>query len=255
MNVDIKVVKSGTIEEFAEAHHMTMDVIERELPEGSPMRYYAKFARCEVKNRGCLEGRFGNGSTPEEAIKSYATEISMQDLVFNAYTENRKEIKCWRLTGEPDKIIPKPVCLTQFASKDFGSFKDMAEYYESLKYVDDNLTIEDVIKDTQHLIRTIQKRFSKGEPMTGPHSIASFKLPIALSVPHNEIERIRKAINKEITGSDEPINIQLDDGSLIENPKFSQHRERLKQAHWNLCASHSKELEVTVYSDGSLEIA
>lgn len=160
MNVEIKAVKSGTIEEFAEAHQLTMDVVERELPERSPMRYYAKFARCEVKNRGCLEGRFGNGSTPEEAIKNYATEISMQDLVFNAHTENRKEIKCWRLTSEPANDS-KPACLTQFASERFGSFKDMAEYYESLKYVDDKLTTDEVAKDTQHLIRAIQKHFSK----------------------------------------------------------------------------------------------
>lgn len=159
MNVEIKAVKSGTIEEFAEANHLTMDVIERELPEGSPMRYYANFARCEVKNRGLLEGRIGNGSTPVEAISNYATEISMQDLVFNAHTENRKEVKCWRLTNEPSNE-DEPACLTQFASKDFSSFNDMAEYYESLKYVDDNLTIEDVIKDTQHLIRAIQKYFS-----------------------------------------------------------------------------------------------
>lgn len=91
--------------------------------------------------------------------------------------------------------------------------------------------------------------------MTGPYSIASFKLPISLSVPQHELKRIRRLLNKEITGSDEPINIQLSDGSLIENPKFTQYREKLRQAHWNLCASHSREIEVTVYSDGSLEIA
>ena len=91
--------------------------------------------------------------------------------------------------------------------------------------------------------------------MTEPYSFTSFKLPISLSVPQHEIDRIRKTLNKEITGSDEPVNIQLDDGSFIENPKFSQYREQLKQAHWNLCASHPREIEVTVYSDGSLEIA
>ena len=91
--------------------------------------------------------------------------------------------------------------------------------------------------------------------MTAPYSIASFKLPISLSIPQHEIDRIRKALNKEITGSDKPINIQLDNGNFIENPKFSQYREQLKRAHWNLCASHPREIEVTVYSDGSLEIA
>ena len=91
--------------------------------------------------------------------------------------------------------------------------------------------------------------------MKEPYSFTSFKLPISLSVPQHELERIRKVLNKEITGSDEPINIQLGDGSFIENPKFSQHREQLKRAHWNLCASHPREIEVTVYSDGSLEIA
>ena len=91
--------------------------------------------------------------------------------------------------------------------------------------------------------------------MTEPYSLTSFKLPISLSVPRHELERIRKVLNKEITGSDEPINIQLGDGSFIENPKFSQHREQLKRAHWNLCASHPREIEVIAYSDGSLEIA
>lgn len=91
--------------------------------------------------------------------------------------------------------------------------------------------------------------------MTGPHSFTSFKLPISLSVPQHEIDRTRKALNKQITGSDEPINIQLDDGSFIENPKFSQYRDQLKRAHWNLSASHPREIEVTVYSDGSMEIA
>lgn len=91
--------------------------------------------------------------------------------------------------------------------------------------------------------------------MNEPRSIASFKLPISLSAPQPEIDRIRKTINREITGSDEPINVQLEDGSFIENPKFSQYREQLKQAHWNLYASHAKEIEVTVHSDGSLEIA
>lgn len=91
--------------------------------------------------------------------------------------------------------------------------------------------------------------------MTGPYSFTSFKLPIALSVPQHELDRIRKLLNNEITGSDEPINIQLENGSFIENPKFTQHRERLRRTHWNLCASHPREIEVTVYSDGSLEIA
>jgi len=159
MDLEIQPIKCGSIDDFTEQHSLTMEIIERELPVGDSMRYYAKFKRCEVKIRGCLEGRFGNGSTPETAIQDYATQISTQDLVFNAYTGSRKEIKCWRLTSEQAKP-QKPVCLTQFAPGRFASFKDMAEYYENASLTE-SPGLEDVLSDTKYLVKAIQDYFTK----------------------------------------------------------------------------------------------
>ena len=83
--------------------------------------------------------------------------------------------------------------------------------------------------------------------------IANFKIPVALSIPIDRIEEIRNSINLAITGV-EDINIRDEDGRLVLDPKLNEHEMRLRQAHWNLNASHSSCVEVTVYSDGTMEI-
>lgn len=90
--------------------------------------------------------------------------------------------------------------------------------------------------------------------MTEPFKVTSFKLPISLKIPFHEIEDIRKKLNSAITGSEDPINIQLDNGHFIPNPKFSQFQNQLRSAHWMLNASQPAKVSVSVYSDGTMEI-
>lgn len=90
--------------------------------------------------------------------------------------------------------------------------------------------------------------------MDQPYIIAKFKLPVALSVPGSEIDRIRCLLSKSITGSDDPVNILDELGNFVENPRLSAFREQLQKAHWSLNASHYREIDVAVFSDGSLEI-
>jgi hypothetical protein len=87
------------IEAFADRNHLAMEINERKVSEGDPGRYYAQFLSTEVKEGGCLLGVFGNGPTPEDAIKDYARRISLRTLVWHANQKDRIEIDVPRLTN------------------------------------------------------------------------------------------------------------------------------------------------------------
>lgn len=99
MDITTNRIPSCTIEEFANRHGLEMVVVERKEPIGSPIRYYARFERAEIKTNGMLCNEFGNGENPEEAIMNYAVAIEMKTLVINAYQDDRKEIEVPRLIG------------------------------------------------------------------------------------------------------------------------------------------------------------
>lgn len=90
-------VKNQCIEAFAEEHGLVMKISERKKPVGDPSRYYASFKSAEVKDGPVLIGKYGNGKTPEEAIKEYAKEIDMKILVIDAFGPGRREIDVPRL--------------------------------------------------------------------------------------------------------------------------------------------------------------
>lgn len=62
-------------------------------PKGSNSKYYAKFGKCNAHIGSFYHGKFGDGKTPIAAIKDYCEEISGHNLIFNAYSENKFEIK------------------------------------------------------------------------------------------------------------------------------------------------------------------
>jgi len=97
MKIKRENIPSMTIEQFADAHNLVMEVNERRRPEGDPSRYYAHFEHCEVGGDGFLRGAYGNGATPEDAITEYAAAISLKRLVVGAYTPERREIDVPRL--------------------------------------------------------------------------------------------------------------------------------------------------------------
>jgi len=92
MKMTIFPVPQMTLEEFADANNLEMEVHERQLPDGHPARFYAEFKNCEVKQGGCLIGTYGDGATPGEAIANYAPQIALKHLVINAGTPQRMEI-------------------------------------------------------------------------------------------------------------------------------------------------------------------
>ncbi len=98
MQVVANTIKQGSIEEFAIANGLTMKVVERTLPIGDPMRFYAMFDQCDVQGDGVLIGEYGNGATPEEAIEAYAQRISLKTLIFNGHTNQERRFPVWRLT-------------------------------------------------------------------------------------------------------------------------------------------------------------
>jgi len=76
-----------------------MEIRERPLPPGDPLRFYASFKSIEEKRDGVLISIFGNGSTQEMAIEQYAARIHLKHLVFDSMG-NRKEINPTRITVE-----------------------------------------------------------------------------------------------------------------------------------------------------------
>jgi hypothetical protein len=55
------------------------------------------FAKAEIKDGSFLVSDFGVGNTFEEALKNYANKISGKTLVFDAYTDHRREVFVWKM--------------------------------------------------------------------------------------------------------------------------------------------------------------
>lgn len=94
MKIIRKPVLTMTLEEFAEEHDLTLEVVERGIDfRDTDARYYADFVGCEVKKNGILLSEFGDGATEEGAIANYASVISGKTLVLGAFTPERREIQ------------------------------------------------------------------------------------------------------------------------------------------------------------------
>lgn len=80
---------------FEKTHDLELVVHERakRMSDFTGYQFYCKFNNAEISDGFCLAGKFGNGNTPDEAIKNYCLEIGGgQTLVVGAYSEQRKEI-------------------------------------------------------------------------------------------------------------------------------------------------------------------
>jgi hypothetical protein len=53
-------------------------------------RWTASFDYCEIKEGAVLRSAYGNGSTPETAIKDYIREIRGHKIVFHAMDEKMR---------------------------------------------------------------------------------------------------------------------------------------------------------------------
>lgn len=91
MKIENHFVEEMTIEDFADKHNLTMSVHERSKIFNLP-KFYAHFKDIEISKGMMLYSISGDGSTPEEAIVNYTSQISEQRLVTNAMRSSRKEI-------------------------------------------------------------------------------------------------------------------------------------------------------------------
>jgi hypothetical protein len=55
-------------------------------------RFYCDISHVEVKGNGVLISLCGNGPTPDDAMENYLGKITGTTLVYNATSENRKEV-------------------------------------------------------------------------------------------------------------------------------------------------------------------
>lgn len=92
MQIEMKTIERMSIEDFADKHGLVMVVNERRIRSVKLAPFYAHFKNAEVLRGRFLLGTFGDGSTPEEAIKDYALQISRATLVINANGNGRREI-------------------------------------------------------------------------------------------------------------------------------------------------------------------
>ena len=92
MKIKKFLLERMTIEEFGEKNDLVMEIHERYV--GRPVlkldRFYARFSHLDLFDGVFIIGTFGNGNTPEEAIKDYARKLSGQRVLMNAFG-NRKE--------------------------------------------------------------------------------------------------------------------------------------------------------------------
>ena len=102
MEINIFRIPESTLEDFADANGLIMDVHERALfPIGSSKRFYAHFRHAETRSgERFLSSDSGDGRTPEEAIEDYAPKISGKKLVIDAMNERRREIDVPRLVSK-----------------------------------------------------------------------------------------------------------------------------------------------------------
>jgi len=78
-----------SLQEFADEHNLTLEMHERTGRDfhGLP-RFYCHFKHADVKQGGCLYGKFGQGSTEVDAMKDYIKEIRETILVIDAWAIN-----------------------------------------------------------------------------------------------------------------------------------------------------------------------
>lgn len=87
-------------EEFARINKLKLVVSERPIGYGLP-RYHAAFEYVEILDGYVLIGAYGNGETPEKAIKDYMKRIAGCKLIYRAMiVEERKEMQTPNEWGE-----------------------------------------------------------------------------------------------------------------------------------------------------------
>lgn len=68
-----------------------VDLIANEhLKKNGEIEFRVAFKNCEIRHGGILTAIYGCGKTVDDALSDYATQLTNQEIVFNAHTNNRK---------------------------------------------------------------------------------------------------------------------------------------------------------------------
>lgn len=95
MIVQLHLIPSSSISDFANRHGLTMTVQECATPARS--RYVAQFDDVEIVKGNMLESASGYGDTPADAIARYVERISGKTIAIDAFKPTRRNIKVPRL--------------------------------------------------------------------------------------------------------------------------------------------------------------
>jgi len=76
------------LEDFARIINKTLDI--HFVPKRNP-EWYCTFQRGDVKEGAMLCGIFGNGNSPNEALRAYAKKIKGTKMIFNAGSKDYRQ--------------------------------------------------------------------------------------------------------------------------------------------------------------------
>lgn len=96
MIIQLRLIPSSSISDFADRHGLTMTVRECATPAVCG-RYVAQFDDVEIAKGNMVESARGFGNTPVQAIARCVERISGKTIVINAFRPTRREIQVPRL--------------------------------------------------------------------------------------------------------------------------------------------------------------
>lgn len=84
MKIDFQKVAAQSLQEFADAHDLTLKIGQRadcDVAQFRSFRFYACFSAADITDGVIAHMGFGEGNTPLEAVRNYARNISGRTLV------------------------------------------------------------------------------------------------------------------------------------------------------------------------------
>lgn len=131
MKIERQVYETMTIEQFAEANNLVMEIRERNLPIGDDGRFFAKFKNCGIvcDNGNAYAYPIGDGATEELAVAAYTKEISMRRIRIIVGKDERREVNVPRLApaGVPQRPTPVTPCELMLARAIRAAIRSMAD--------------------------------------------------------------------------------------------------------------------------------
>lgn len=175
MKIEYNCTQKMTIEEFADAHQLIMEVGTNECrPPLYKLRFHARLKGVDIADGGILIGAYGRGDTGEEAIDDYTRQISGKDVVMYPFDPDRRcviKVPTLSKATEPMSAIISRLEHTNAKLVDENDHLRDALHTEGSftdGVVDDNealnaeiVELDCALECTKELLRTVNKRVGK----------------------------------------------------------------------------------------------